>query len=93
MVGLMSYYTLREMIEWCFGPPPQKMDISMRPMEGGQGMVMFWVSDVVEPDVGMMLPRDLEGKEEERDLTLKELSKALGKKVLVEVEEEVQSGW
>lgn len=93
MVGLMSYDTLREMIEWCFGPPPQKMNISMRPMEEGEAMVMFWVSDVVEPNVGMMLPGDLEGREEERDLTLKELSKVLGKEVLVEVEEEVQSGW
>lgn len=89
MVGLMPWDTLREMIDWCFGPPPQKMDCFMRPMEGGQGMVMFWVSDVVERNGGMVLPRDLEDREEERDLTLKELRKVLGKKVVVEGEEEV----
>lgn len=88
MVGLMPWATLREMIDWCFGPPPQKMDSFMRPMEGGQGMVMFWVSDVVERNGGVVLPGDLEDREEERDLTLEELRKVLGKKVLVEGEEE-----
>ncbi|KAK0755108.1 hypothetical protein B0T18DRAFT_53370 [Schizothecium vesticola] len=80
MTGLMPYATLRGMIEWCFGPPPQKMAREICAVEGGAGLVMFWVSDVEVPNLGMVLSSDLVEGEEKRDLTLEELERVLGKK-------------
>jgi len=80
MMGLMPYATLRAMVEWCFGPSPQKMAGEVCAVEGGEGLVMFWVSDAEVPNLGMVLSRDLVEGEEERDLTLEEFERVWGKK-------------